>query len=150
MRTHQIFNSLLLRNISSRMELKPPNPTFDENVNKISDHGSDNDSHYGQNDNMGDLNDMPPHDRPRPKEPVGLEGSRTEDMLVRIYNKVEGSDKVLKDLKNDFSTLSHTVTSHSVSIKQLETQMCQIVIHLNPRQKGTLPSDTISNPKNDC
>uniref|UniRef100_M1DYK4 Uncharacterized protein n=1 Tax=Solanum tuberosum TaxID=4113 RepID=M1DYK4_SOLTU len=24
----------------------------------MSDHGSDNDSHYGQNDNMGDLNDM--------------------------------------------------------------------------------------------
>ncbi|WMV45253.1 hypothetical protein MTR67_038638, partial [Solanum verrucosum] len=30
-------------------------------------------------------------------------------MLVRIYNKAEGSDKVFRDLKNDFSTLSQTI-----------------------------------------
>uniref|UniRef100_M1DN23 Putative plant transposon protein domain-containing protein n=1 Tax=Solanum tuberosum TaxID=4113 RepID=M1DN23_SOLTU len=36
---------------------------------------------------------MPPHDRLCPKDPTGLEGSNMEDMLVRIYNKVEGADK---------------------------------------------------------
>lgn len=33
-------------------------------------------------------------------------------------------------------TSNHTVTSHLVSIKQLETQMGQILSHLNPRQQG--------------
>ncbi|WMV24975.1 hypothetical protein MTR67_018360 [Solanum verrucosum] len=92
---------------------------------------------------------VPSHDRPCPKELAGLEGSRMEDMFVRIYNKVEWPDKVLKDLKNDFSTLSQTVTSHLVPIKHPETQLGEIATQLNTRKKGTLPSDTIPNPKND-
>lgn len=63
-----------------------------------------------------------PHDRPKTKEQVGLEGS-TNDMLSRIFNKVEGFEKVLKDLKNEFSILTQTITSYSLSIKQLEIQM---------------------------
>ncbi|WMV09119.1 hypothetical protein MTR67_002504, partial [Solanum verrucosum] len=47
---------------------------------------------------------VPPHDRPLLTEQALLEGSLTANMFSRIYNKVEGSDKVLKKLKNDFST----------------------------------------------
>ncbi|KAG5631519.1 hypothetical protein H5410_003236 [Solanum commersonii] len=69
-------------------------------------------------------------------------------MFAHILNKLEGSDKVLKEMKDDVSTLNKMVTSHLVSIKQLETQMGQISTHLNLRPKGGLLSDTMANPKN--
>ncbi|KAG5629985.1 hypothetical protein H5410_001702, partial [Solanum commersonii] len=85
-----------------------------------------------------------------PKEQrVDLENLHTEDMLARILNKVEGSDKELKEMKDVVSTMNQTVTSHSVSIKQMETQMGQMSTHLNPRPKGGLLSDTMVNPKNE-
>ncbi|XP_059277799.1 uncharacterized protein LOC132031978 [Lycium ferocissimum] len=45
-------------------------------------------------------------------------------------------------------SLGKIVGSHSISIKQLESQLGQISATLNQRQKGTLPSDTVANPKN--
>ncbi|XP_060212141.1 uncharacterized protein LOC132639732 [Lycium barbarum] len=45
--------------------------------------------------------------------------------------------------------MGQVVSSHSTSIKQLESQLGQISTILNQRQKGTLPSDTVANPSND-
>ncbi|WMV29353.1 hypothetical protein MTR67_022738 [Solanum verrucosum] len=82
-----------------------------------------------------------PSNYPRP--------GKIQDMLACILNKVERSDKVIKEMNDDVSSLNQKVTSHSVSIKLLETQMGQISAHLNPRPKEGLPSDTLVNPKND-
>uniref|UniRef100_M1DYP1 Integrase core domain containing protein n=1 Tax=Solanum tuberosum TaxID=4113 RepID=M1DYP1_SOLTU len=71
---------------------------------------------------------VPPHESQKSKD---SKGGRSEDMLSRILNKVEGSYKILKEMKDDVCTLSQTVTFHSVSIKQLETQMG--VAELNSR-----------------
>ncbi|OIS97995.1 hypothetical protein A4A49_62387, partial [Nicotiana attenuata] len=39
------------------------------------------------------------------------------------------------------------VGSHIASIQKLEMQMTDLSREQNPKQKGTLPSDTIANPK---
>ncbi|WMV58857.1 hypothetical protein MTR67_052242 [Solanum verrucosum] len=92
----------------------------------------------------------PHHDHPKPKEPnADTKSFQIEDMLAPILNKVEGSYKVLKEMKGDISSLNQSVTSHSILTKQLETQMDQISGHFNLKLKGGLPSDTVANSKND-
>lgn len=75
------------------------------------------------NVNMKDLY-VPPHDRPKLKETNAKpEIFRIEYMLARILNKVKGSDKVLKEMKTILFSLNQTITSHSIFIKQVETQI---------------------------
>lgn len=54
---------------------------------------------------------------------VDPESFQTEDMIAHILKKVEGSYKVLKGMKIEFLSLNKTITSHSISIKQLKAQM---------------------------
>lgn len=89
---------------------------------------------------------MRPHER---QEPNDLEDRRPEDILSHIISKVKGSNKIIKEMKEDVSTLIQTATSHSISIKQLEMQMCQISLHLNPQQQVGFHSDTMANRKDE-
>lgn len=43
--------------------------------------------------------------------------------------------------------MNQVVSSHTTSIKQIETQLGQISSQFNVRSRGALPSDTIANPK---
>ncbi|XP_049406135.1 uncharacterized protein LOC125869736 [Solanum stenotomum] len=48
--------------------------------------------------------------------------SKVNDLLTRILEKVDGSDDLLKGMRDDFSSLNNKVNSHSNAIKMLEGQ----------------------------
>ncbi|OIT18917.1 hypothetical protein A4A49_56854, partial [Nicotiana attenuata] len=61
-------------------------------------------------------------------------------MLERVLQNQERSD-------TSISSMTELVGSHTASIQKLEMQMRDLSWGKNPKQKGTLPSDTIANPK---
>ncbi|WMV46318.1 hypothetical protein MTR67_039703 [Solanum verrucosum] len=89
--------------------------------------------------NEDDTNDRYVHNYNNPKSKElynDTESFWTEDMLSRILTKVEGSDEVLKEMK-DVSSLNKMVMYHSASIKQLKAQMSQLSAQLNAKpQEG--------------
>ncbi|OIT08943.1 hypothetical protein A4A49_61214, partial [Nicotiana attenuata] len=61
-------------------------------------------------------------------------------MLERVLQNQEKSDTSMRNM-------TELVGSHTASIQKLEMQMRDLSREQNPKQKGTLPSDTIANPK---
>jgi len=70
-------------------------------------------------------------------------------MMAKVLQKVESTDAGVKEMRGDFSSMSQLVDSHTTSIKQIEQQLGQLSASLNQRKNGSLPSDTIQNPKKD-
>nr|XP_009589272.1 uncharacterized protein LOC104086659 [Nicotiana tomentosiformis] len=66
--------------------------------------------------------------------------SKLENMLERVLQTQERSDTSMKNM-------TELVGSHTTSIQKLKMQMRDLSREQNPKQKGTLPSDTIANPK---
>ncbi|WMV41905.1 hypothetical protein MTR67_035290 [Solanum verrucosum] len=61
-----------------------------------------------------------PHECPKPKEPkANLQNLCIKDMLTCILHKMEGSNKVLKKMMDDDSSLNQRVTSRPRSTRQL-------------------------------
>ncbi|OIS96216.1 hypothetical protein A4A49_58570 [Nicotiana attenuata] len=61
-------------------------------------------------------------------------------MLERVLQNQERSDTSMRNM-------IELVGTHIASIQKLEMQMRDLSREKNPKQKGTLPSDTIANPK---
>ncbi|OIT32238.1 hypothetical protein A4A49_61215, partial [Nicotiana attenuata] len=60
-------------------------------------------------------------------------------MLERVLQNQEKSDASMRNM-------TEVVGSHTASIQKLEMQMRDLSKEQNPKQKGTLPSDTVANP----
>ena len=76
--------------------------------------------------------------------------ARIEDMLHKVMRRFDTSDEHIKELRCDLASIGQKVDTHAISIKQIELQMAQLFATVNTRQPGTLPSNTIQNPKNDA
>ncbi|XP_019259623.1 PREDICTED: uncharacterized protein LOC109237724 [Nicotiana attenuata] len=66
--------------------------------------------------------------------------SKLECMLERVLQNQEKSDTSMRNM-------TELVVSHTESIQKLDMQMRDLSREQNPKQKGTLPSDTIVNPR---
>lgn len=55
----------------------------------------------------------------------------------------------VNEMQNKLSGIAQKVCAHALSIKHREKQITQLPTKMNPCQPGTLPSNTIQNPKND-
>ncbi|KAK4737224.1 hypothetical protein R3W88_000921 [Solanum pinnatisectum] len=65
-----------------------------------------------------------------------------------MMKRFDATDENVKEMQNDLSGIGQKVDAHAVSIKQLEKQFNQLSTTMNPRQSGTLSSNTIHNLKN--
>ncbi|XP_049354638.1 uncharacterized protein LOC125819190 [Solanum verrucosum] len=50
-------------------------------------------------------------------------GSKLEDMMAKVLQKVESTDVGVKKMRGDFSSMSQLVDSHTTSIKKIEQQL---------------------------
>ena len=76
--------------------------------------------------------------------------ARVEAMFHRMMRRFDASDEHIKELRCDLDSIGQKVDTHAISIKQIELQMAQLFATVNTRQQGTLPSNTVQNPKNDA
>ncbi|PHT51794.1 Cytochrome c oxidase subunit 3 [Capsicum baccatum] len=72
-----------------------------------------------------------------------------DDMMAKLLKGVEATNAGVKEVIDDLSSMKQLVDSHSTSIRQIEQQLSQLSAAFNQRKAGTLPSDTVQNPKND-
>ena len=73
-----------------------------------------------------------------------------EDMLHKMMRRFDTSDEHIKELRCDLASIGQKVDTHAILIKQIELQVAQLSATGNTRQSGTLPSNTVQNPKNDA
>ena len=73
-----------------------------------------------------------------------------EDMLHKMMRRFDASDEHIKELRCNLASIGQKVDTYAILIKQIELQMDQLFAIVNTWQLGTLPSNTVQNPKNDA
>ncbi|XP_019235864.1 PREDICTED: uncharacterized protein LOC109216184 [Nicotiana attenuata] len=106
------------------------------------DQGSSNQGNWNNNNNNFSNWSSNPYVPPKGQYPNqgSSSDSMLESMLERVLQNQERSDTSIRHM-------TELVGSHTASIKKLEMQIRDLSREQNPKQKGTLPSDTIANPK---
>uniref|UniRef100_M1DFQ2 Integrase core domain containing protein n=1 Tax=Solanum tuberosum TaxID=4113 RepID=M1DFQ2_SOLTU len=74
-----------------------------------------------------------------PKSKGSASSPRLNELLSRILDRVEGSDDLLKGMKDHFSSLHRKVNSHADAIKMLECKLSLLTAQLT----STIPMDHI-------
>ena len=64
--------------------------------------------------------------------------------------RFDATDEHIKELRCDLASIGQKFDTHAISIKQLELQLAKLSATVNTWQPGTLPSNTVQNPKNDA
>ena len=71
-------------------------------------------------------------------------------MLHKKIRRFDASDEHIKEIRGDLASFGKKVDTQTILIKPIELQMAQLSATVNTRKLGTLPSNTIQNPKNDA
>ncbi|XP_049364329.1 uncharacterized protein LOC125829104 [Solanum verrucosum] len=121
---------------------------YNREGNYVRDGNYNCDKNYNRN-NYGNKNDKVGPYVPSGNREVGRSMTRIEDMMQKMMKRFDSTDENVKEIRNDLFGIGQKVDAHAVSIKQLEQQFSQFSTTVNPRQLGTLPSNTIQNSKND-
>ncbi|KAK4724150.1 hypothetical protein R3W88_026929 [Solanum pinnatisectum] len=122
--------------------------SFNSEGNYVRDGNHNHDNNYNQN-NYGNKNDKVGPYVPSSNREGGNSMSHIEDMMQKMMKRSDATNENVKEMQNDLFGIGQKVDAHAVSIKQLKQQFSQLSTTVNPRQLGTLPSNTIQNPKND-
>nr|XP_009626486.1 putative mediator of RNA polymerase II transcription subunit 29 [Nicotiana tomentosiformis] len=111
------------------------------------DQSSSNQGNWNNNNNNSSNRSSNPYLPPNGKYSNSLHWkesssseSKLQNMLERVLQNQERSD-------TSMNNMTGLVGSHTASIPKLEIQMRDLSRNQNPKQKGTLPSDTIANSK---
>ena len=67
-----------------------------------------------------------------------------------MMRRFDANDEHIKELTSDLAGIGKKVDTHAILIKQIELQMSQLSKTVNTQQPGTLPSNSVKNPKNDA
>ena len=68
-------------------------------------------------------------------------------MFHKMMRRFDDSYEHIKELRCDLACIGKKVDTHAISIKQIELQMAQLSVTINTRQPGTIPRNTVQNPK---
>ncbi|XP_070022647.1 uncharacterized protein [Nicotiana sylvestris] len=118
-----------------------PHPQGQGNQQWRNDQGGSNQGNWNNDNNFSNRSSNPyvPPKGQYSNQDSSSE-SKLEGMLERVLQNQEKSDTSMRNM-------TELVGSHTASIQKLEMQMKDLSREQNLKQNGTLPSDTIANPK---